>query len=220
MGQLKNLAQCSPLGLDIALWLGLHLGVSSDGSVGLLVHLLNAVCGDAVLDVEAKLPLVGILIIVLEQLHVIGDVLAKDVVAVNLSIELLGLAVIAREAFLAMRDVQTTIHGTLQAAEDLGSGAGTGQTHVEVAAEGTRLAVLGLYVVHLAIHLLLAGIDGVQLELLQDPASQQEPGAVGSRVIGQPDLDAVSGQLVGISSSHDVVTLDSGVRYLTRRIYQ
>lgn len=54
--------------------------------------------GDAVLDEARELLLVGFLVLLHQVAHVLGHVDAHDVLAVNLSVELLALWIIPREA--------------------------------------------------------------------------------------------------------------------------
>ena len=63
--------------------------------------------------------LVGLLVLLLEAGHVVGHMEAEDVLPVNISIELLGLAVVAGEPLLGVRDVQSSINSSLQGSKDL-----------------------------------------------------------------------------------------------------
>ena len=54
--------------------------------------------GDSVLDEAGELLLVGVLVLLHQVAHVLGHIHAHDVFAVNLSVELLALWVVAREA--------------------------------------------------------------------------------------------------------------------------
>ena len=45
----------------------------------------------------------------------------------------------------------------------------------------------------------------------EDAASDEESDSVGSRVVGQADLESILGELVGICSSHDDITSDGAV---------
>lgn len=58
-------------------------------------------CGDAILDKAGELLLVGIFVVLHEQAHVLRDVQAQDVFAVDLSVELLALGVVTGEALSA-----------------------------------------------------------------------------------------------------------------------
>ena len=49
----------------------------------------------------------------------------------------------------------------------------------------------------------------------QDSPGDQEAGAVGGGIVGQPDLDAVFGEFVSVSGLNDHVSVNTGVRYLT-----
>ena len=53
--------------------------------------------GDSVLDEAGELLLVGVLVFLHQVAHVLGHVDAHDVLAVNLSVELLALCVVTRE---------------------------------------------------------------------------------------------------------------------------
>ena len=70
-------------------------------------------------------------------------------------------------AILPVRDVQTSIYSALEAAKHPGTSGCPGQTDIQVAAEGARLAFLRLHLVLITIHLLLTSIDAVQTKLLQ-----------------------------------------------------
>ena len=60
-----------PLLGHVFLRLGLRRGVGTDGLVGLLVHGLDGICGNAVLDVTGKLLLVSLLVLLLKNKHII-----------------------------------------------------------------------------------------------------------------------------------------------------
>ncbi len=122
---------------------------------------------DAVLDVEGELLAVSFLVLFLKASHVVGDVLAKDVGPVDVSVELLGLLVVAGETLLAVGDLDSAIGGSLQGGEDLGAGARTGQADVEAGAESSRTVIVVLDAVVLSIDLGVALVGAVQVELLQ-----------------------------------------------------
>ncbi len=88
-----------------------------------------------------ELLLVGLLV-VLEGLHVVSNVQTVDVLAVDTSIELLGLLVVAWEAAVAVGDGKTTINSTLEGTEDAGTSGGANKTDIEVGAEGAALLLL------------------------------------------------------------------------------
>ena len=48
-----------------------------------------------------------------------------------------------------------------------------------------------LHAEHGSINVCVALVDGVQLELLEDPPGEEQPGAVGGGVVGEADLDSV-----------------------------
>ena len=119
-GLAANLLGGPPLlGNVLGGWL-LDSRVSSDGSMSLLVHLLHVTGGDTVLDEPAEVLLVSLLVLLLEAGHVVGHVETEDVLSVNISVEFLALRVIAREALLRVRNIQTTINNSLQSGKHLG----------------------------------------------------------------------------------------------------
>merc|ERR1740129_460741 len=120
-GNESNLGCIPPLLGGSGGGLGLGRWVLADGGVALLVHVLHAVGSDSVLDVPGELLLVGILVLLNEVAHVVSHVAAEDVSTVDVSIQLLGLSVIAGEPLLRVGDVKTTINGSLHSGKDLGS---------------------------------------------------------------------------------------------------
>jgi hypothetical protein len=69
-------------------------------------------------------------------------VATEDVLAVDLSVKLLGLITVSGKAADAVGDRETTVNGTLQDAEDARASGGTRDTNVEVAAERLGASLL------------------------------------------------------------------------------
>lgn len=90
---------------------------------------------DSVLDVLAELPLEGLWVLLFKGLHVIGDVLAKDMGAMDLRVEALSLVVVTRETLSGVRNVQATIDGSLHGAENSRSGRRAVKADVQVTPE-------------------------------------------------------------------------------------
>merc|ERR1712029_543376 len=120
--------------------------------MGLLVHLLHVTGGDTVLDEPAEVLLVSLLVLLLEAGHVVGHVETEDVLSVNISVEFLALRVIAREALLRVRNIQTTINSSLQSSKDLGSSGGPGETNIKTSSECSWSRVLVLHAEHAAVN--------------------------------------------------------------------
>ena len=78
---------------------GKHGSISVEAAKS-VTHRLRS---DVVLDVLRELLLVCILIVLLQESHVISDVLSEDVLTVDVGVELLALAVVAREALHSER---------------------------------------------------------------------------------------------------------------------
>ena len=65
------------------------------------------------------------------------------------------------------------------------------QTNIKTGAECSRSIVIVLDGVHGAINIGVALVHGVQLELLEDSAGEQESRAVGGGVVGETNLHAI-----------------------------
>ena len=63
--------------------------------------------------VPGELSLICLLVLLHEVLHVVGHVLAEDVVAMGTSVQLLLLVVISGEPLVRVGDVETAISGAL-----------------------------------------------------------------------------------------------------------
>ena len=178
--------------------------------MGLLVDLGDLGGLDAVLDVLAEKGLVLLGLVSLEGLLVLGDVLTENTLLKDFGVELLGLSVVAGEPLLAVGDQETTIDGTLEGGEDLGTSGGAVETDIKVGSEGAGGISNLLNIENLAINGLVASIVGVQLELLEETAGAKETHGVGGGVVGQTGLDAVLRELVGVGGGEDVVTVKLG----------
>ena len=73
----------------------------------------------------------------------------------------------------------------------LGSGGSPGESNIQASPEGSGSIVLVLHVEHGAVNVVVALVDSVQLELLEDSPGQEQPGAVSSSIVGEPNLDSV-----------------------------
>lgn len=219
MGELVDLVL---LGLGLPLSLGLLgtsvlvslEGVLANGGVGLGVDLLEVTSVDLVLNVLDELGLVALLILIGEGLHVLSDVTTDDVVLEGLSVELLGLDVVTGETAVGVGDEDTTVGCTLHGSEDTVTGGGADKTNIKEGLEGAALAIVGLDGLGEGVLTigLLDTLEGlVKVELLEDTAGKEQTGSVGSSPVGQTLVNAVLGELVGVSSGENLVTRDLGV---------
>lgn len=151
-------------------------------------HNTHIIGTDSQRDVLAELALEGLVVLLLQHAHVVGDVQPEDVLAVHLRVQLLLLAVVAGETLGRVGDVQAAVDGSLEGAEDTRSGGGAVQADVQEATERARTVVQRLHVVLVAGDLCAAGVQAVQTQLLQDTARDQQTGAVGGGVVGQASL--------------------------------
>jgi len=197
----------------------LVFGISSDGGVSFGVYALQLIGSYAEFGKARELAFVGVLILFHQVLHIVGHVLAEDVLSVDISAELFRLDVIAGEAFGRVGDINASVGGAFHGAENASAGRRARQTYVQVCAERTRFAFNVLHVVLLARHRLRALIYAVQMKLLQQPTGQQKSSAIRGRIVSETDFDAISGQFVGISGAHNDVALDLRVRDLCYDVF-
>merc|ERR1712045_831016 len=128
----------------------------------LFVHLLQTICIKTSLQVLTELFGISLLIILLQLLHVLANVTAKDVLGVRFSIEFVILGVVAGESLHGVRDVEATVDGAFESTEDLVTGGGSRQTGVEEASEWAGAFFGGLDVVLVTVDFGLTDIKGVE----------------------------------------------------------
>ena len=51
------------------------------------------------------------------------------------------------------------------------------------------------------------------------PSCQEETGAISGSIVGQTNFDAIVGQFVAVSSSHNPITLKTGIGNLTSDVF-
>jgi hypothetical protein len=199
------------LGLLGTLILVLLEWVLADGLVGLKVEILEVTGIDLIVDVLGELGLEALLVVVGKALHVLSNVTAGDILAEGLGVELLGLDVETGEAVLGVGDEKTTVRSTLQGTEDTGTSGGTDETDIKENLEGAAGAVVGFGSLGQGVFTvsLLDTLEGlVELELLEETASEKQTGGVGSRPVGQTVVNAIALQFVGVGRGDDLVTGD------------
>lgn len=173
-------------------------GVLANSLVSLFVHGLEVVSIESSSNEAAELLLVAFSILLLEFAHVVGNVATKDVLAEDLSVQGVLLLVETRETLLGVRNVDSTVDGTLHGGEDLGTSGGAGKTNIEESLEGTRTIVF----VELSL---------VKAEVDQDATSAEETSAVSSSKVGQTNLNTKVGQLMSVGRGKNEITLNLGV---------
>jgi len=163
---------------------GLQLWVLANGSMALLVHLLNLAGCNSILDEPRELLLVSLLVILLQVSHVVRHMLAKDVLTVDGSRELAGLRVVSRESTGAVGDVNASIGCSLESTKDPGSCGGAGKSHIKVSPEGSWGAIYVLHIELLTGNINLTLVGLVQTKLLQQSSGEKKSCAVSSRIVG------------------------------------
>jgi len=192
--------------------------IGSNGFMALFVHGLKSLAVDASLHVLRELLGVGLLVVLLQLLHVLGNVATEDVFAVGLGVEVVLFVVVAWESLGGVWDVEATVDGTFEGTEHLVAGGGSSETGIQEASEWAWTVVAWLNVVLVAIDLLLALVELVQLHLGQQSSSKEKTGAVVGGVVLEADRDAKLGQLVGVSGADDNITAHSRVHNLAHDI--
>lgn len=159
---------------------------------------MQAVSGDSGLDEAAELLLIAFLVLGFKFAHIIGNMATKDVLAQHLSIQGVLFLVKSGEALLTVREIDTSVDGTLHGGKDLGSGRGASQTNIKIGLKGTG-----------TIFFIEFGL--VDAKVGQHTTSAEETSAVGGGKVGQTDLDTIVGQLVRVSRSKDEISLNLGI---------
>jgi hypothetical protein len=229
----------SGLGLDnLADGLGVFFSgasrVSSDGSVGLGVELLDVLGlgGGQALFPLGELSLEGVSILLLEQIVVGLDVSTQDVVLVLLGLEL-GLLLAGSllyllttlvgdnlslddletgESLLVVGYVETTIGSTLHGTENTVTSGGADETDIKVSLEGASVVVL--FVPNgeqLAVNLGLTFVEGGHVLKRKKATSEEETSGVGRGVVGETGSDTESLEFLRISAAHGKITLYGGI---------
>jgi len=171
--------------------------------------------------------LVGL--VFLEHVVVLFDVDSEDVLSVLGSIERgLGLLnigglstfvgddlslgdVSSGESLGLVRDVQTTVTGTLEGTEDTVSGGGADETDIEESLERSGRVLNGLNVVDITVNLGGSSVFVSKLEAGEESSGGEETNTVSSGVVGGSSFKSVLLELERVSIDKDLVTFEGGV---------
>lgn len=186
------------------------LRVLTDLLVHARVDVLKGLGGEVILQVRSKDLLVTLLIIVSELFHVLSDVTTNNVFLQNLSVELFSLDIVAGEDLGGVRDVETTVRGTLESTKDTGTAGGALQTNVKEDLEGAGAILNGLSDGELTRVLVVTSVGLVKAELLQSTTGDQQTGGVGSGPGGKTVLETIALELVRVGRSENNVAIKLG----------
>ena len=136
----------------------------------------------------------------------------KDILLQSIRIKRLGLRIIPREPFIRMRDIQTPIRSTLERTKHTTPRTRLAQSNIQKHLEwpwAVLLLLLGqsMAAIGLKHTLILVG----KADLGKGTTGDEETCGIGGRPIFEAMLDAIAGQLRGVSGGKDDVTLDLGV---------
>ena len=148
--------------------LGFVFRILADGSMGLLIHILNAISGDAILDELGELFLVSVLILFEKVTHVIGNMLTKDVGTMDVGVEFALLLVISGEPLFAVRNVEAAVGGSFHGAKDFGTSGGSGQANIEAGMECTGAFIVVFNHEKAAIDFSVALVGPIQVQFLEE----------------------------------------------------
>mmetsp|Transcript_34087 Transcript_34087/g.71752 ORF Transcript_34087/g.71752 Transcript_34087/m.71752 type:complete len:301 (-) Transcript_34087:62-964(-) len=194
--------------------------ILADLLVDSLVKLLQAISLNVFLKVAGELGLVLGVILLFEVLHVLTDVSTKDALTVHISIVLLRITVVSRETLLGMRNVKSTISGTLQGTENTASSGGGLASNIQQGPKGTLVLIHLIHIVgsltngsgdNVAVHLIIALINIIQSNLLEQTTSAQKSGAVSGGVVLKSNTQSISGQLVRAGRGKDAISINETV---------
>jgi len=110
-----------------------------------------------------------------------------------------------------MRDVKSTISGTLEGSKDSGTGSGSHETNIEEALEWSSLALMFGDIIFSAIWFGDTLVHGVHALLLEKSSGEKETGAVGGWVVSETSGETESSELLGIGAAEDLITNQGSV---------
>jgi len=148
---------------------------------------------------------------------------SENAFSVQIGVVLLGVTVVPRESLFGVRDIQTTICGSLEGSEETVSSGGGLATDIQQGTEGTLVIVHLFNVVRLLIvfgrhdltvYLGVSLVEFIESNLLEETTGTEKTGAVGGGVVLQADGESVSVKLGGLSLTKDAITIDQSVSNL------
>jgi len=182
------------------------LGFFTDSSVGVLIELLDTVGLDAVFDVTGELFLISGGFISGQFLHVFSDMSAKKSFSEESGVEGFLFLVVAKEAFIAVRDIETSIDSSFHGSEDSVAGGGSNQANIKVSLEGTRTIFDGLNVEIFTVNLGLANILRGKAKFGEMATSKKKTSGIGSSVVSKTNWDSISRELRRVSRGNDNIS--------------
>jgi len=145
---------------------------------------------------------------------------SEDAFAVRIGIVFLGITVVSRESLLGVRNVQTTVGGSLEGSEDAVSGGSGLAAYIQKGTEGSLvvidfLDIVGLVVVfgldNFGIDLGVSLVDVIKSKLLEETTGAKKTSAVSGGVVLQTNGKSVTSELGGLSLAEDAISIDQGV---------
>jgi hypothetical protein len=219
------------LGDNLSNWLCvssllLSVWVGKDGCVNLLVELLaglDLVGGDAFVPL-GELNGVSLLVLLLEEVHVDGDVVSEDSVSEDNSVELglglisvsslssfvgfdcLNLLGISWESLGLMWNVNSSIASSLHNSEDLGSGGSGVDTNIKESLEWSLVLDILVNVEVLSVNLGVGLVGISETDLLEKSSGEQETGGISSSVVGETSSETEVLELGGLSGAENLIS--------------
>ena len=191
-------------------------GVLADVFVSLGVQSFNRfnLGGLQALSPLRELLLEFFLTLFLKLVHVVVNMNTENTISVDfgfIGVVLVFILVGTRETLGVMRDIQTTIDGSLKGTEDTVTSGSGDQTNIQNGLEG----VLAVHVVvdHgvvFTVDFSLAFVLFVQFVFLEKSTGTKETSGIGGGVVGQTAGDAVFLEFSGLGLGNNLVTFQSG----------
>jgi hypothetical protein len=209
---LLNLLGEVALGVSLLVLL-LEVGALSDLLMDLSIELLDAsdISGGQGLLPSAELKVV-LRLVVLDLVDVTINVSTEDAITVNLGVGLVIILLSSSGEFVGrVGNVKSSIAGTLQNGEDLGTIAGGPQTNVKNALEWASVLNIIIDVEGSTINLLDTLVSGIKADLLEDTPGEEESGGISGGIVGQTSSESELSELLRISSAEDLISLQGSV---------
>ena len=203
--------------------------VSSDCLMGSSVDSFEALSLEG-LRPSGELLIEGSLILLLQLVEVLLDMNTEDVLSVlintehflslndfvSLSSSLVGggfglLQTESWESLLRVRDVESSVAGTLHGSEDTVSSGGAHETNIKEGLEWALLLTTLSNVVVGSIDLAVSSELSVQSLKLKESTGAEESGGVGRGVVGETALNTVSLELGGVGGHDSHISIKGGV---------
>jgi len=192
--------------------------VGSDGLVYLGPSSFKRVGIELVLGVLGEELIIFGRILSFNSSHVVFNVSSEDVLSQNFSVKFVALFIISNESRLAVGDLNSSISSSLKDGKDLASSGGSSKSNIQKSKEWSGSVSKWLNVVVLSVD---GGVSLILISKVQfgeSSSGEQQSNSISGSVVGKANRHSKFGQLMGISSSQNVISVDFGVDNLSNDV--